>query len=363
VAEIDATISRLSDASPEIRIKAVEILAKTGADAFPALESRLLRAPEAGPGPMWLALDKVKKSDGTPGEDLAKAVAAAGNGAGHRSLALLLAGIRAAEKQANVAGARVLVKLAVDHKGLLKPYAKAALERMGDHAVAALVEARRDADKDLRTFANKTLDAMGKFLPSDAVQVHDPQALADVLVAFGKTKDPDAIRAIVPYLNADRAPVREAARWAIAQYGDGARAALKETYDQYTGDKIGDDWTATKILDALVAAYDKVRLAEVFKLLDEGIAHRDGGRLEEAVASTRCSRGPPPSTDARSSRPPTSSSRARRSPPIARRRGSCTARQRGSPPGRRSPPPSKATSRCSTRASSSIAAWPTRRCS
>ncbi len=286
-AEVDAAIAKLADPDAATRAQGVDALVGISADVFPALAARLLRAPEAGPGPMWLALDKVKKSGAKDleGEALARAVATAGEGAGNRALALLLAGLRAAEKQGDVAGARVAVRLAVEHKGLLKSYAGAALKRMGDHAVAALIEVRRDSDKELRTFANKTLDALGKFLPSDAVQVHDPQALADVLVAFGKTKDPDAIRAIVPYLNADRAPVREAARWAIAQYGETARAPLEEAYEQFTGDKLGSDWNAAKILGALATAYDKVRLAEVFKLLDEGIAHRDAGRLEQAVAS------------------------------------------------------------------------------
>lgn len=288
-AELDAAVARLGDSNAILRVAAVDTLASTTADSFPALEARLLRTPEAGPGPMWLVLDKVKKAAGDDTaksvDDLMHAVVNAGNGPGHKSLALLLAGVRASEKQGGVAGARVLIRIATDHKGLLKSHASEALKRMGDHAVAALVEVRRDTDKDLRGFANKTLDAMGKFLPSDAVQVHDPQALADVLTAFGKTKDPDAMRAIVPYLNADRAPVREAARWAIAQYGNDARAILEETHDQFTGEKAAKDWPADKTLKALIVAYDRVRLAEVFKLLDEGIAHRDAGRLEEAVGS------------------------------------------------------------------------------
>lgn len=284
-AELEANIGKLADTNPQTRLAAAEAIAQTSPDAFSALDARLARTPEAGPGPMWLVLDKLKKSGDAEGVDTMKAVAISGNTPAHKSLALFLAGIRASEKQGGVAGARVLVRLSLDHKGLFKPWTTAALKRMGDHAVAALIEVRRDSDKDLRSFANKQLDALGKFLPSDAVQVHDPQALADVLTAFGKTKDPDAMRAIVPYLNAERAPVRDAARWAIAQYGPDAKAILEETYDQFTGDKAGKDWPADKILKGLIVAYDKVRLAEVFKLLDEGIAHRDAGRLEDAVAS------------------------------------------------------------------------------
>ena len=297
--ELDAAIARLGDPDVTIRHAAAYAIVHTPGDALPLLEVRMLRAPEAGPGPMWLALDKARKSLGSgkdapkdgkdakeesPSELLA-AVVDSGNGPGARALSLLLAGMQACETLGGVAGARVLVHLAVENKGLLKTTVTNALRRMGDHAVAALVEVRRAEDKDLRTWANRTLDSLGKFLPSDAVQVKDPQALADVLVAFGKIKDPDAMRVIITYLDADRAQVREAARWAIAQFGHDAKAPLKEAYDNFTGDKAGDDWPADKTLGALVAAYDKVRLAEVYKLLDEGIAHRDAGRLEEAVAS------------------------------------------------------------------------------
>jgi tetratricopeptide (TPR) repeat protein len=291
-AEISSALARLGDPSPKVRVEAVDAIAATPPEAFPSLEGHLLRTPEAGAGPMWLVLEKLKKDDpkldlkkADRDPELARAVASAGSSAAHRSAALLLSGILAAEREGGVVGARVLVRLAVEHKALFKSQAAGALRRMGDRAVAALIEVRRDNDKDVRSFANKTLDALGKFLPSDAVQVQDPQALAEVLLAFGKVKDPDAIRAIVPYLNADRTPVRDAARTAILQFGDAARPALKETFDQYTGERAGDDWSAEKILAKLVVAYDRVRLAEVFKLLDEGIAHREAGRLEESVAS------------------------------------------------------------------------------
>jgi tetratricopeptide (TPR) repeat protein len=286
-AELDGQVAKLADANAMIRLAAGEAIALTPADSFAALEARLQRTPEANSGPMWVVLDKARKAlpDTATESDVLKEVLTAGSSPAHRSVALFLAGIRACEKQGGTPGARVLVRLSVDHKGIFKPFTVAALKRMGDHSVAALVELRRDTDKDLRTFANKTLDGMGKFLPSDAVQVHDPQSLADVLAAFGKSKDPDAMRAIVPYLNADRAPVRDAARAALGAYGEAARPILDETYSQYTGDKPGADWSAKKILDSLLVAYDKVRLADVFKLFDEGIAHRDKGELEEAIAS------------------------------------------------------------------------------
>lgn len=286
--DLDAAIAKLADNDISTRKLGALAIVDTPRDAIPLLEVRLLRAPEAGPGPMWLALDKAKKTLPEKEESIGAildAVVTSGNGPGARSLALLLAGMQACERQAGVAGARVIVRLAVENKGLLKSIATASIKRLGDHAVAALIEVRRDSDKELRGFANRMLDGLGKFLPSDAVQVKDPQDLADVLVAFGKIRDQDAIRVILSYLNAERAQVREAARWSIAQFGADARPALKETYDNFTGDRAPDDWSAEKILSSLVQAYDKVRLAEVYKLLDEGIAARDAGRLEEAIAA------------------------------------------------------------------------------
>lgn len=308
-AEIDATIARLADADAEIRKGAARALSSTPVDALPLLEVRVLRAPDGGTGPIWLTYDKLKKSlpAGTKEDDFdwSTAAAGAGNGPGPRGLALIAAGMRAAERQGGVVGARLLVKLTAEHKGIFKPLSTSALKRMGDHAVAALIEVRRDPDKDLRNLANKLLDGMGRFLPQDAVQVKDPQSLAEVLVAFGKTKDPDALRVVISYLNADRVAVRDSARWAVAQYGDGAKPLLKETYEAFSGEKVSDDVAADKLLSSLLGAYDKVRLAEVFHLLDEGIAHRDAGRLEEAVTAF----------DALLARAPTFDRRAELAPP------------------------------------------------
>jgi tetratricopeptide (TPR) repeat protein len=308
-ADIDARIAKLADGDVEVRRTAARALSSTPGDALPLLEVRLLRAPEGGTGPIWLTYDKLRKAipPGTKEEDFdfVDAAVVAGNGNGPRGLALLLAGIRAAERQGGVIGARVLVKLTGEHKGIFKPLAIAALKRMGDHAVAALVEVRRDPDKDLRNLSNKLLDGMGRFLAQDAVQVKDPQSLADVLVAFGKTKDPDALRVVISYLNADRVAVRDAARWSVAQYGADAKPLLKETYEAFSGEKVGDETSADKLLGSLLGAYDKVRLAEVYRLLDEGIAHRDAGRLDEAVASF----------DALLARAPTFERRAELAPP------------------------------------------------
>ena len=50
----------------------------------------------------------------------------------------------------------------------------------------------------------KMLDVLGKTVPGEAVQTADNQVLADVLRAYGHTKDTDAARVIVSFANSDR---------------------------------------------------------------------------------------------------------------------------------------------------------------
>ncbi|MFI5300837.1 MAG: hypothetical protein ACHREM_22375 [Polyangiales bacterium] len=286
--DLDALTARLADSAATTRTTAAEAIASTPVEALPLLEARLLRAPEGGPGAAHLVLERARKALGKSAADDAAEPLLAWTvdqppSAGTRSLAFLLAGTIACERMKTVASARTLIHLATEPKGVVKREATATLQRLGDHAVAALIEVRRDPDKDVRALASKQLDALGKYLPSDAVQVKEPQQLADVLIAFGRLGDADATRAILPYLNADRALVRDAARWSIAKLGEQARGPLGETYESFTSDKAPDDWRADRVLRELLAAYDKVRLADVFRLFDQGVAARDAGKLDEAA--------------------------------------------------------------------------------
>jgi hypothetical protein len=157
------------------------------------------------------------------------------------------------------------------------------LGRMGERALPALIEAKYHDSRMVRGWAERRLDAMGKVIASEAVRTDDNQVLADVLRAYGRVREVEAVRVIVTYANSDRLQVREAAREAIGQLGEPARWQLRDAYENLTGRKAetGWDWRRTAI--ELFAAYDRARLAEVYKMAEDGFAAYKKGQLPEAI--------------------------------------------------------------------------------
>jgi tetratricopeptide (TPR) repeat protein len=155
---------------------------------------------------------------------------------------------------------------------------------LGERAVATLIELRRSEAKPIRSWAAKMLDTLGKTVPGEAVQTADNQVLADVLYAYGRTKDTDAARVIVSFANSDRNQVREAAREAVTMLADSGIWQLRESYENLIGKKPPEEWGWEKVAGELFAAYDRSRLSEVHALMDEGVALQKSGKLE-AMAS------------------------------------------------------------------------------
>jgi hypothetical protein len=155
-----------------------------------------------------------------------------------------------------------------------------AMRGLGERAVATLIELRRGDAKPLRPWAAKLLDALGKAVPGEAVQTADNQVLADVLRAYGRTKDVDAARVIVSFANSDRVQVRDAAREAVAMLAENGIWQLRESYENMVGKKPPEEWGWEKVASELFAAYDQSRLSEVYALMNEGMAAYKGGKLD-----------------------------------------------------------------------------------
>src|SRR5258708_5274100 len=156
---------------------------------------------------------------------------------------------------------------------------------LAERAVAPLIEMRRGDAKNLRPWASKMLDVLGKTVPGEAVQTADNQVLADVLRAYGRTKDTDAARVIVSFANSDRTQVREAAREAVTMLAENGTWQLRESYENLVGKKAPEEWSWEKVASELFAAYDKARLSEVYGLMDEGLAAYKNGKLEAMANS------------------------------------------------------------------------------
>jgi len=204
---------------------------------------------------------------------------------GYKDLVAVLAIERACVCISTTTSARELINVYTYFGDLFRPDVQRQLDRMGERALPALIEAKYHDSRMVRSWAERRLDQLGKVIPSEAVRTNDNQVLADVLRAFGRAREVEAVRVIVTYANSDRAQVREAAREALGQIGEPAKWQLKDAFENLTGRKAeaGWDWKRTAI--ELFASYDRARLSEVYRTADDGFAHYKGGKLDDAIAA------------------------------------------------------------------------------
>jgi len=157
------------------------------------------------------------------------------------------------------------------------------INKLRDKAVPALIEARQHDAKIVQKFAVKELDLLGRTIPGEAVGVTDPQVLTDILRAYGRTRDVDAVRVVLSFCNSERIKLREAAREAITAIGEPGIWQLRDAYLNQTGNKAPREFTWDRIARELFGMYDRARLAEVYKLMDEGVAHASAQKWIEAT--------------------------------------------------------------------------------
>lgn len=182
------------------------------------------------------------------------------------------AGAADANAQATSETARRLVRAAQERGGSYRAEVGRQLEAMGDVAVPALIEAKGpDFPLDVRRWAVAVLESMNKKIPGEAIQTKDNRLLAEVLRAYGKTRDLDAVGVVFAFANVDRNDVRSAAREAIRQYGDGAISKLRETYTNLKSRPPKDTWSTAELTDELFKLMDGVRLREVYLQLDDAL--------------------------------------------------------------------------------------------
>jgi tetratricopeptide (TPR) repeat protein len=181
----------------------------------------------------------------------------------------------------SVDAVRELIDVYVRFGEFLRVDTQLQLEKLGEKAVAALLEARRHKAEKIGRWAERQLDALGKAIPSEAVQTPDHQVLADVLRAYGRSRDPDAARIVISFANSERAQVREAARQAVAMMGEVSAWQLRDSYETTVGKKPPRDWSWERTARELFGELDRLRLARVHRLFDEGLTAQQAGNLEQ----------------------------------------------------------------------------------
>lgn len=293
-AELDKHVANLASDDLETRKSAVAGIEGVSQDAIPAITKQLTslrKTPQTVGVQSALkaardTLGKEATKDKDKEVDLLDAlVKTKSDGQGYRTAITTAALLRALAHIGTTPAVKQLVKVAVDHGGSLRPEVARHIKALGDKAIPALIETRKESSSELRHWSFSQLEAMGKRVPGDAVQTKDNQVLADVLRAFANVHDMDALPVLLSFVNSDRIQVRGAARDALRAFGQDAVWKLREAYSNVTGKAAPEGWKADEIAKELFAAYDRLRLQEVYGLLDEGLAKEKEGKLEEAIAA------------------------------------------------------------------------------
>jgi hypothetical protein len=202
-----------------------------------------------------------------------------------RELTSIVGLSRVLARIATTPAVRELSALFTIYGELLRPDLERQLLLIGDRALPGLIEMRRAEAKEMRIWALKLLEALGKAIPGEAVQTGDDQLLAEVLLAYGRAREPDALRVVLSFANSDRRHIREAARRSLMMFGESGRFALRESYENMMSNKAADDWGWETTARELFVAFDRARLAEAYALMDEGLAAFQKNDSERAAGA------------------------------------------------------------------------------
>lgn len=197
-----------------------------------------------------------------------------------RDCVTLEAMIRMLAAPGTVDGARELIVAYARFGEFVRVEVQQRLSDMKDRSVAALVEARRHPAEKIARWAALRLDQLGKAIPGETARTDDYDALADILRAYGRIRDPDAARIIVSFANSERIQLRLAARQAIAMLGPVGMWQLRDAYEDVVGRRPRRDWTWDRTARELFGEFDRLRLARVFGTFTEGMRSLQTGDLE-----------------------------------------------------------------------------------
>jgi tetratricopeptide (TPR) repeat protein len=202
-----------------------------------------------------------------------------------RALSEVVAYSRLLEQIGNLDAARRLVSIYIRFGEFLRVDTQFALARLGDRSVAALIEATGYPVERIVSWAERQLAEQDKLAPSDAVQVSDPALRADILRAYGKLRRLDAANLLVSYSSSELGLTRSAAREALTRLGEAGLWPLREGYEKTVGERAPKEWSWQRVARELFARFDQLRLAEVYRLFEQGTAAQRRGNFELACSA------------------------------------------------------------------------------
>lgn len=300
VSQIDELLTRIAGDDQLQREEGVRAITELGPRAVPALRRRLealsSNADKNAMKTLLLATrkrarDEPKDKEDVPGSPAEKsdkgpdyfqmvlADAKPGQTA-WKDLVRVLALSRMFEQIGTTPAVRGLCDVYVRFGDFMRIDTQKALARLGDRAVPALLETRRHQAERIGQWAARQLDMVGRAAPSQAAQITDPAVLADVLRAYGRTKDLDAARIVISFAGSERAQLRDAARQAIGMLGEAGHWQLRDAYEDVVGKRAQRDWTWERTARELFYELDRLRRAELLSRFEAGQKAQAAGDLD-----------------------------------------------------------------------------------
>lgn len=290
--ELDALLGRLTDGTAaQRRAAADEIIASIEPEDVPAVRARLLGRWRFEPLPLRIQVIRAIRAatnnrPNAPYDLLAVTLAAPRTPELDQYIERIVLARGIAREPTAEAG-RALLALAAAYDGVLRPeVGRLVRNQVKDYALPAIIEFRAPSAA-MRIFLRQLREALHRVTPGETVQLRDNALLAEVLRAYGSTRQSDAMQVVVSFVNNERAQVRDAARQSAEAYGALARNAMRDAYEVYEGHDPPAEWGWERVARELYAASDRRREAEVNRRLDQGLADARAGRHDEALAHFR----------------------------------------------------------------------------
>ncbi len=287
-AELEAILSRLRTDNLAVRRAAVRQILELEREDIPLIRARLL----SPLGPSYFNVHArmvraiVASTNGRENAeyDLLNVLVAATPRSPELDVAIeRIALARALGGMQSADAGRALLPFAMEHGRIFRQECLRIVRiSMREYILPALIEARVSGD-DLRNFIRMSREMLRRNTPGDSVQTRDNALLAEIIRAYASLRQPEAIRVTVSFVNSDRAQVREAARWAVSQYGQMGINALREAYENFAGQDANPQWNWERISRELYAANDRRRTEEVTHAMDDGLAAARGGRYADMM--------------------------------------------------------------------------------
>lgn len=161
-------------------------------------------------------------------------------------------------------------------------------ERMGARLLPALIGLRGHPNREVRTFSRTGLERLAITDTASAIQaaeVAGVHVVADLVRAWGRTRDMDAMPFVASYLAHPATSVRDAARESMERYGRNGIWQLRRVYHIHGGREAPTSWSWQRALDELLAVLEERRRTVAEARLAEAVEAASKGDLDAMEAS------------------------------------------------------------------------------